>query len=88
MLAAINLDKDNTQCTSLEVAELTLMLERAEGEIETILLMADDMYIKGDKVFVCPHPADMIIDGALKRRAWEVLKRLKEYLAKNNLGKA
>ncbi len=82
MLLAINLDEKNTQCIALEEVELMQMLKQVENEIKTILLMADDMYIKNDKIFVCPHPADIIIDNTLRPRAWEVLKRLKEYLVR------
>lgn len=78
MLAAIGLTKDNFTTLTTTNSECDIVL--AKYQVNSILLLSDNIKPQHDNIFLCPHPADIITNSNLKRIAWNVLKDMQKII--------
>jgi len=75
MLSAIGLSKDDIQCVSINIDDLTRTL--AQYNAKTVLLMGESLSVSSEHHFLTHHPSTILTNEQFKREAWEVLKKIK-----------
>jgi len=79
MLSSIGLSLNNTTSISIQSGDLEESIKTHPARV--VLVMGDSINSKSDKLFCTHHPRDMLKNPALKREAWEVLKKVKKCLS-------
>ena len=79
MLTSIGLSLNNTASISIQSVDLEESIKTHPTKV--VLVMGDSINSKSDKLFCTHHPRDMLKNPALKREAWEVLKKVKQCLS-------
>ncbi|MCH9711577.1 MAG: hypothetical protein K0U20_03005 [Proteobacteria bacterium] len=75
MLLAIGLDKQEVVCIQSGLNQIPQEICKYDAEV--ILIMDEHISPINNKMFVMPHPSDILKNETLKRTAWEVLKQMK-----------
>ena len=78
MLASIDLSLNNTTSISIQSDDLEEGIKTHPARI--VLVMGESINSKSDNLFSTHHPRDILRNPALKREAWEVLKKVKKCL--------
>ncbi len=78
MLSTIRLKQKNIKCVSIHANELNSTLRRYDAK--AVLLMSKDLSPLSARHFSIHHPSEILANQALKREAWEVLKKIKKWL--------
>ena len=78
MLSAIGLKKDDIQCISINIDDLSHTLSGYNAK--TVLLMSKGLKPSSKQHFSTHHPSEILINEQLKREAWEVLKEIQACL--------
>ena len=78
MLGAIGLSMSDVKC--VRASEHTLSSVIKNNPAATILIMGEVLSSSLDHVFTTFHPHEILKNPALKRKAWEVLKEIKNCL--------
>ena len=79
MLSSIGLSLNNTTSISIQSDDLEEVIKTHPARV--VLVMGDSIKSKSDNLFSTHHPRDMLKNPALKREAWEVLKKVKKCLS-------
>ena len=79
MLSSIGLSLKNTTSISIQSSELEKSIKNHPARV--ILVMGESINSKSDNLFSTHHPRDILKNPALKREAWEVLKKVKKCLS-------
>ena len=79
MLSSIGLSLNNTTSMSIQSGDLEKIIKTHPARI--ILVMGESINSKSDNLFFTHHPRDILRNPALKREAWEVLKKVKKCLS-------
>ena len=79
MLNSIGLSLNNTASISIQSGDLEESIKTHPARV--VLVMGDSINSKSDNLFCTHHPRDMLKNPALKREAWEVLKKVKKCLS-------
>ena len=79
MLSSIGLSLNNTTSISIQSGDLTDSIKNHPAKV--VLVMGKLINSKSDNLFSTHHPRDMLINPALKKEAWEVLKKVKKCLS-------
>ena len=74
MLSAIGLKKDDIQCISINIDDLSHTLSGYNAK--TVLLMSKGLKPSSKQHFSTHHPSEILTNEQLKREAWEVLKEI------------
>ena len=78
MLSSIGLSLNNTTSISIRSQGLEESIKNHPASV--VLVMGESIKHKSDNLFSTHHPRDILKNPALKREAWEVLKRVKRCL--------
>ena len=78
MLSSIGLSLNNSTSISIQSGDLEESIKNHPASV--ILVMGESMKYRSDNLFSTHHPRDILKNPALKREAWEVLKRVKKCL--------
>ena len=79
MLSSIGLSLKNTTSISIQSSDLEKSIKNHPARV--ILVMGESINSKSDNLFSTHHPRDILKNPALKREAWEVLKKVKKCLS-------
>ena len=79
MLASIGLSLNNTASISIQSGDLEESIKSHTARV--VLVMGESINSKSDTLFSTHHPRDILKNPALKREAWEVLKKVKKCLS-------
>ena len=79
MLSSIGLSLNNTTSISIQSGELEKNIKAYPARV--VLVMGDSINSNSDNLFFTHHPRDILKNPALKREAWEVLKKVKQCLS-------
>ena len=79
MLSSIGLSLKNTTSISIQSSDLEKSIKSHPAKV--VLVMGESINMKSDNLFSTYHPRDILKNPALKREAWEVLKRVKKCLS-------
>jgi len=79
MLSSIGLSLNNTTSVSIQSGDLAESINTHPARV--VLVMGESINSKSDNLFSTHHPRDMLKNPALKREAWEVLKKVKKCLS-------
>ena len=79
MLSSIGLSLKNTTSISIQSSDLEESIKSHPAKV--VLVMGESTNSKSDNLFSTYHPRDILKNKALKREAWEVLKRVKKCLS-------
>ena len=79
MLASIGLSLHNTASISIQSGDLEESIKSHTARV--VLVMGESINSKSDNLFSTHHPRDILKNPALKREAWEVLKKVKKCLS-------
>ena len=79
MLSSIGLSLNNTASILIQPGDLEESIKTHPARV--VLVMGDSIKSKSDNLFSTHHPRDMLKNPALKREAWEVLKKVKKCLS-------
>ena len=79
MLASIDLSLNNTTSISIQSGDLEESIKTHPSRV--VLVMGESINSKSDNLFSTYHPRDILKNPALKREAWEVLKKVKKCLS-------
>ena len=79
MLASIGLSLNNTASISIQSGDLEESIKSHTARV--VLVMGESINSKSDNLFSTHHPRDILKNTALKREAWEVLKKVKKCLS-------
>ena len=79
MLSSIGLSLNNTTSISIQSGDLEDSITNHPAR--TILVMGESIKYKSHNLFSTHHPRDILKNPALKREAWEVLKKVKKWLS-------
>ena len=79
MLASIGLSLNNTASISIQSGDLEESIKSHTARV--VLVMGESINSKSDNLFSTHHPRDILKNPALKREAWEVLKKVKKCLS-------
>ena len=79
MLSSIGLSLNNTTSISIQSGDLeeNIKSHSARG----VLVMGESINSMSDNLFSTHHPREILKNAALKREAWEVLKKVKKCLS-------
>ena len=78
MLSSIGLSLNNTTSISIHPGDLEESIKNHPASV--VLVMGESINSMSDNLFFTHHPRDILKNPALKREAWEVLKRVKKCL--------
>jgi hypothetical protein len=78
MLSAVGLDKQDVVCIQSPIDKISQ--EICKYNAQAILVMDAQASPIKDKVFIIQHPGHILKNDQLKRKAWEVLKKIKSCL--------
>lgn len=79
MLSSIGLSLKNTTSISIQSSDLEESIKSHPARV--VLVMGESTNSKSDNLFSTYHPRDILKNQALKREAWEVLKKVKKCLS-------
>ena len=79
MLSSIGLSLNNTTSISIQSVDLEEKIKTHPARV--VLVMGELINSKSDNLFSTHHPRDILRNPALKREAWEVLKKIKKCLS-------
>ena len=79
MLSSIGLSLNNTTSISIQSGDLEESIKSHSARV--VLVMGESINSKSDNLFSTHHPRDILKNPALKREAWEVLKKVKKCLS-------
>ena len=79
MLSSISLSLNNTTSISIQSGDLEESIKSHPARV--VLVMGGSINSKSDNLFSTHHPRDILKNPALKREAWEVLKKVKKCLS-------
>ena len=79
MLSSIGLSLKNTTSISIQSSDLEESIKSHPARV--VLVMGEAINSKSDNLFSTYHPRDILKNPALKREAWEVLKKVKKCLS-------
>ena len=79
MLSSIGLSLNNTTSISIQSEDLVDNIKAHPARV--VLVMGDPINSKSNNLFFTHHPRDILKNPALKREAWEVLKKVKQCLS-------
>ena len=79
MLSSIGLSLNNTTSISIQSVDLEEKIKNHPASV--VLVMGELINSKSDNLFSTHHPRDILRNTALKREAWEVLKKVKKCLS-------
>ena len=79
MLSSIGLSLNNTTSISIQSVDLEEKIKTHPARV--VLVMGELINSKSDNLFSTHHPRDILRNSALKREAWEVLKKMKKCLS-------
>ena len=79
MLSSIGLSLNNTTSISIQSGDLEESIKSHTARV--VLVMGESINSKSDNLFSTYHPRDILKNPALKREAWEVLKKVKKCLS-------
>lgn len=79
MLSSIGLSLNNTTSVSIQSSDLEENIRSHPARV--VLVMGESINSKSDNLFSTYHPRDILKNPALKREAWEVLKKVKKCLS-------
>ena len=79
MLSSIGLSLNNTISISIQPGDLEESIKNHPAKV--VLVMGESIKFKSDNIFFTHHPRDILKNTALKREAWEVLKKVKKCLS-------
>ena len=79
MLSSIGLTLNNTTSISIQSGDLEESIKSHPAKV--VLVMGESTNSKSDNLFSTYHPRDILKNPALKREAWEVLKKVKKCLS-------
>ena len=79
MLSSIGLSLNNTTSISIQSGDLEESIKRHPAK--AVLVMGESINSKSNNLFFTHHPRDILKNTALKREAWEVLKKVKKCLS-------
>ena len=79
MLSSIGLSLNNTTSISIQSVDLEEKIKTHPARV--VLVMGELINSKSDNLFSTHHPRDILRNSALKREAWEVLKKIKKCLS-------
>ena len=79
MLSSIGLSLNNTTSISIQSVDLEEKIKNHPASV--VLVMGELINSKSDNLFSTHHPRDILRNPALKREAWEVLKKMKKCLS-------
>ena len=79
MLTSIGLSLNNTTSISIQSVDLEENIKTHPARV--VLVMGELINSKSDNLFSTHHPRDILKNPALKREAWEVLKKVKKCLS-------
>jgi len=79
MLSSIGLSLNNTTSISIQSVDLEEKIKTHPARV--VLVMGELINSKSDNLFSTHHPRDILRNAALKREAWEVLKKIKKCLS-------
>ena len=79
MLSSIGLSLKNTTSISIQSSDLEESIKSHPARV--VLVMGESTNSKSDNLFSTYHPRDILKNKALKREAWEVLKKVKKCLS-------
>ena len=79
MLSSIGLSLNNTTSVSIQSSDLEESIRNHPARV--VLVMGESINSKSDNLFSTYHPRDILKNPALKREAWEVLKKVKKCLS-------
>jgi hypothetical protein len=79
MLSSIGLSLNNTTSISIQSGDLEESIKTHSARV--VLVMGGSINSKSDNLFSTHHPRDILKNPALKREAWEVLKKVKKCLS-------
>ena len=78
MLSSIGLSLNNTTSVLIHSGDLEESIKNHPAYV--VLVMGEPINYNSDNLFHTHHPRDILKNPALKREAWEVLKRVKKCL--------
>ena len=79
MLSPIGLSLNNTTSISIQSEDLEENIKAHPARV--VLVMGDSINSKSNNLFFTHHPRDILKNPALKREAWETLKKVKQCLS-------
>ena len=79
MLSSIGLSLNNTTSISIQSEDLEENIKAHPARV--VLVMGDPIISKSNNLFFTHHPRDILKNPALKREAWEALKKVKQCLS-------
>jgi len=79
MLSSIGLSLKNTTSISIQSSDLEESIKSHPARV--VLVMGESTNSKSDNLFSTHHPRDILKNPALKREAWEILKKVKKCLS-------
>ena len=79
MLSSIGLSLNNTTSISIQSEDLEENIKAHPARV--VLFMGDSINSKSNNLFFTHHPRDILKNPALKREAWEALKKVKQCLS-------
>ena len=79
MLSSIDLSLNNTTSISIQSGDLEENIQAHPARV--VLVMGESINSKSNNLFFTHHPRDILKNPALKREAWEVLKKVKQCLS-------
>ena len=79
MLSSIGLSLNNTISISIQSGDLEENIQAHPARV--VLVMGESINSKSNNLFFIHHPRDILKNPALKREAWEVLKKVKQCLS-------
>ena len=79
MLSSIGLSLNNTTSISIQSEDLEENIKAHPARV--VLVMGDPIKSKSNNLFFTHHPRDILKNPALKREAWETLKKVKQCLS-------
>jgi hypothetical protein len=79
MLFSIGLSLNNTTSISIQSSDLEKSIRSHPAKV--VLVMGESINLNLDNLFFTHHPRDILKNTALKREAWEVLKKVKKCLS-------
>ena len=79
MLSPIGLSLNNTTSISIQSEDLEENIKAHPARV--VLVMGDPIISKSNNLFFTHHPRDILKNPALKREAWETLKKVKQCLS-------
>ena len=79
MLSSIGLSLNNTTSISIQSGDLEENIKAHPARV--VLVMGESINSKSNNLFFTHHPRDILKNPALKREAWEILKKVKQCLS-------